>query len=440
MSDNTEPGPVSSPAASPTAPTVPPVPRDAIIFIPSINKAASDQSVETIARRIASALDTGAGTSEAQFLITMQSKAQAYAPQYSTDVCSIVRQDGQRETPVADVYELNYQKTLAEHYDNRSLLGKIALLLLALFSALLSVFRVFRRPHGRKMEAWQIFYGLLAVLVLFVYLGLLVWAGVQTVLTLPEIKSAMVSEKPKEPAAVPGMDQAAAQTRAQASAEEQKPKITWQQVLVILTALGLSLPLLKRFVTDTGARMICAIHYFSYHTKENVIMGQLTALLEHVAEKEVYRDMPIHLISYSFGGVIAYDSLFPRSLEPGVRFRRVHSLVTIGFPYDFVETFWPGYFGDRGRLAKTPQRWLNVHAPVDVGSTENPFAVVQAEGTETETIAFTVGIPQKLTFINSLALIGFRSHGKYWEKSYENEIDCFSALVPALYRGSRFLA
>jgi hypothetical protein len=53
--------------------------------------------------------------------------------------------------------------------------------------------------------------------------------------------------------------------------------------------------------------------------------------------------------------------------ETGRAFQSVHTLVTIGCPFDFVRTFWSDYFDEsRDYTDKVPLRWLNVYSPVDV--------------------------------------------------------------------------
>ena len=95
----------------------------------------------------------------------------------------------------------------------------------------------------------------------------------------------------------------------------------------------------------------------------------------------------VHVMGYSFGSVVAIDSLYPFNQEPPVRFSAVHAFVTIACPFDLIRTYfkeYPGsptaanpanppvrpysYFENRCALPNAPKRWLNIYSLSDVMS------------------------------------------------------------------------
>lgn len=74
---------------------------------------------------------------------------------------------------------------------------------------------------------------------------------------------------------------------------------------------------------------------------------------------------PIHLLGYSFGSLIVYEAMFPRtsSLADVVPAQAVETLTTIGCPLDIVRLYKPDYVsgrtpsgtGSHGRTCSTRQ-------------------------------------------------------------------------------------
>lgn len=76
--------------------------------------------------------------------------------------------------------------------------------------------------------------------------------------------------------------------------------------------------------------------------------------------------MAIHVLGYSFGGIVALDVLCPgEGSATSQRLSRVRSPVTVGCPADFVRLYYPEYFRGRRQMVEVAT-WTNLFIPADV--------------------------------------------------------------------------
>jgi hypothetical protein len=130
----------------------------------------------------------------------------------------------------------------------------------------------------------------------------------------------------------------------------------------------------------------------------------------------------IHLLAYSFGGLVVIDDLIPASGTPvAVTERvaeRITSLVTVGCPHDFVRLYFPQHFRRR-RPRRTDLPWRNIFIASDVLGSNF------LEGDDTKACRSSVaGMPvdsfqylpsERLTWTGLLRQAGLRQHTKYWD-------------------------
>jgi hypothetical protein len=206
------------------------------------------------------------------------------------------------------------------------------------------------------------------------------------------------------------------------------------------------LPNIRQFSEKIIINYICLLEYLSFGERRNVISGQLTDLLEHLGKEGIYNH--VHIISYSFGTVIAADNLFPFNGIPNKRSQIVDTLVPIGCPFDIIRLFWQDYFNQRQMLPQKVPKWINLYNPIDILSSnfrdddqlgEAQVGICSANSDTyikpDENIAYIEGInTKKSSPINLLISLGIHSHFTYWRKKHENEESCFSILIAALYR------
>ena len=200
--------------------------------------------------------------------------------------------------------------------------------------------------------------------------------------------------------------------------------------------------------------------YLSFGTRRSVLEGNLIELLDHMKAKGYQR---IHVIAYSFGSVLALDSIFPADRTPVERIKDIDTLVTVGCPFDLIRVLWPYYYERRKEILKVglkgngslTENWINIYSPIDVlGSNfrndqriEKPdrYNAVKIKETGSKlcpsvSIPFTQGSSTaKLSTLEFLALAGLEAHNSYWEHGYESENTAFSLIIPEIYSDHPFL-
>ena len=464
--------------------------RDAIIFIPGLSSGLVDQSVDAISRRIRSALARNAQTGKARFVL-QEGQDEDYSEDRRTRLRTILRRDASGDAPLVDIYELKYAETLTKALAESSPLGQIVSLgrvLAGDFIKLLASVRRRGKSLQQKLQLWWLslimllvtLYGVLLVVAAF-GAGLQVWSelssgpggmAVSTPAAAPERKAAAEGNavsvsgnstgiKTRESAPLaqahgagirPDVENPGTQTWMQKMTRKIKalPWDKWSQwsqwIVVIFAALaGLTKKQVKDMLGSAAAEYVCARDYIAIAERKPAIAGQLAALLEHIVEKDLtYRK--IHMVSYSFGSLVAIDSMFP-NIPPGKRFEQIDTLVTIGCPFDLVRTYWPAYFKDRMKPDRAPKKWMNVYSPLDVLGSN--FRDDQKHGNAgvgvelTEAAAKTVK-PVNLCFGRGMELpdlapadlifmVGFRAHTSYLGDPEGTSISCFDLLVPHLF-------
>ena len=421
-----------------------PLERDCFVFLPGMaGGVAVNQKIDVLCRRIAAALDSNADDRT----ITFSHKVHALEnlKTFKGEVGTIYRQDDQGDTPVIDVYMLDYRQTLIERYENRNLLVKTGLLLAALPGGVARILgaMITRRTSKSRQEKLQLLYAIGILCLLIVYVAILIGA-----------LASLIDDSNVLAKVLPGT------------------KLTeffkWfskvsQWIVVLGAVLLLFLPPkfnFKERIGQAAVDYLCLVYYLNLGEQRNTIVGRLETFIDEISRisgterkkgpGKGYRH--IHLFSYSFGSIIALDALFPAGRSPGRPLRDIHTLVTIGCPFDFVRTFWSSYFDKRREYAKDhPARWLNVYSPLDVlaSNFRNDSQIgdasisiraeelsANADAPAPSNVRFHEGLDHsQLSFSDSLTLLGLRAHSMYWSSKAEVERNCFSELIPKMYNG-----
>lgn len=450
-----------------------PPPRDALIFLSGLHREDLGESVDLAAARFVAALESEARTVSAQFHVG-EARDERYgfgSEKHKTRVTTVFRkQDGANTDPVPlfDIYGLDYRETLV----GDAAQARPILHLLTTIALLISNAHRLLAPGGRSKtdaEKWQVRFGWAAYGVVFLYLCLMLTA------TLGPLLSAAVPDSPTQAATIASAETEAKQQEqslgspgVEASAMAQlSSMVDWthgwlgvsveyaQVVVVWVTAIGLFLKFdLKSWIDRNGLAITAVSDYLETSNRSQVVADQFSALLNHVGERSTqYRH--VHVVGYSFGSIIALDSLFPVGHASEI-FRRIHTLVTVGCPFDFVRTYWPKYFERRSQLHAVPAYWLNIYAPADVlgsnfedearpsrwarwllrkqSSEPKPTGLDTDGGLRRPDKNQVYGNPQPLeeySRFQKLFLIGFTMHRQYWE---DRSAGCYRNIVAALYR------
>jgi hypothetical protein len=174
--------------------------------------------------------------------------------------------------------------------------------------------------------------------------------------------------------------------------------------------------------------------FLDYAHDVRVVKGT-TNVLRDALDPLVQGDGPrkVHLVSYSFGSLVALDLLFPKTATLPAADPRyatsIASLTTIACPVDFMRLYFPDYL--EGRTARfTGLRWTNVFIAADVfGSNfldEDDFAEtpdgaeplpepdtrVAIDGCRPTSVRYTdEQLSLKSIFVGAR---GFATHSQYW--------------------------
>jgi hypothetical protein len=164
-------------------------------------------------------------------------------------------------------------------------------------------------------------------------------------------------------------------------------KVFWEQIL----------PKRPREIIGLMARdPVRMLEYFSTDPAPKSFAARLIRRLE-TADRFVRRTYPeakVYVAGYSFGAILAYDWLFPRARWPWASRRTsIDGLVTLGFPFRMVTTFWPRYFDDRPAAVMTPlpfAAYLNSTLQSDLAGSTIPAdsALHKALSAATGTVLF----------------------------------------------------
>ena len=404
--------------------------KAALVYVPGLEGTGPAQSADVIARKMVAALERASPPSVS--FGTREGKDEEYgqeAPKAKTRVRTIVRNEEGVETPLLDVYDIEYGPQLRSRFEGRILLLQIVQLLWTLVASVPRHVIALGRKSKSAGHKLQMIWVSAILVILASYTGVLLyglWLGA-TSLTSAGQGPPAASAAGSAPAGMPaegGLDAAVV------------------KAILILGGLGaLSRQSAKELLRKIAVEYVCALSYLRAGERRAALSGQLLALLDHVGERRPPHER-VHVLSYSFGSVVALDALFDEN-PPAARLERFGTLVTVGCPFDLIRSYWPRYFADRRARVPEEAKWINVYAPNDVlGSNFRDDARDEAAtaGISTGSGAGRI-VPENVVHrrvgsgagaVEALLLGGFRAHRTYWDPDDPNEVSCFDQLAARL--------
>jgi hypothetical protein len=164
---------------------------------------------------------------------------------------------------------------------------------------------------------------------------------------------------------------------------------------------------------------------------ESSLQSQLRSLMERL-HNENYNE--INLVCYSFGTLLAYDALFPRTelqLKENL-YTKVNKLITVGFPYDLITMALPKHYSSRGRNLRddVDLSWLNIFLPPDVLATH--FASLESLQVTPNEEQQVVGPHTSCPVLDILLGGGIMAHGYYFSEDSNAAGDACDKIATAL--------
>jgi hypothetical protein len=383
-----------------------------------------------------------------------------YGEVYSTPIRTLSASAQGKGTPqpMVDMYVLDYRDTLTKRFDGYNPLNKILVMFSTMVALLPRVICSLWKDAKELRDKLQLFTMGGIMLALVAYTAILLSALVVTISQLPELqtevpqwvnstyKNFISKQSSKDEPKKSNVTEALQKIK-----EEKKEKVAklglLQSMVVVLTGLGLfKRKSLKEEISNIATMFVCASNYLRLADCKPEVVGQTTALLEHLAEKkEKYRS--VHLVAFSFGSLVALDVVYPHS-RPGARLDIITTLVTIGCPFDLVRMYWPEYFTQRRIHEHASQKWINVYAPLDVfgsnfrddmniGEAEKGIEAISDNSTALKpsvNISYVIGMQTgQLNAFDVLTIKGIKIHNLYWSDGEAPEISCFDDITAELY-------
>lgn len=427
--------------------------REAVIYVPGLFPVEGDQTADRIGQRIAASFEVESSNREAAYR-----SAPAFEFAFGdakVNVVTVTEHDGDRKPkPLVDVYALDYGRSFRDAAAKRPPIVQAAITaLLVLFNVHRIVASLFRPAQslGRRLQAlWGV--GLLVAMM--TYVGLLGYTAFEAARTFyrgqTEVqKQEQKPEQKQEQKPASTTTPAKAQQKQAAAAEkapaQDRSTFNLEAIILILTALGLvTRASLKELISRIGMEASGALGYIAYNMKSGAMLGAVDHLVNDAHEQaraHGIRYGRVHIIGYSFGSVISLDSLFPRGGQtPPPSASAIDGLVTIACPFDFIRSYWPDYFMNRGQIDGAPKRWLNIYRRDDILASNfndgagKPRGVGIKGANERMPENFLFG-PDEPAGADALLLQGFRAHGDYWSKETLLDRNAFNEAVAFLFRG-----
>jgi hypothetical protein len=369
------------------------------IYITGLGQTYNQESVEKYAARFKNELNYNAiGT-------TYQLKAEksTYYQDKECTVVSIFEQKNGKEAVVYKFYDFKYRDILLEKFNKYNILNKNIVLFFLVIKKLpvllkrLFFFDGYNRT-GQTFYVFAIFF-ILSTAILFMIPSALI-----ALMTL----TSKISDI-NLPFKIANID------------------FTYFSVMFVMpitTLLLLIIPNSKEMITSLATEFACVDNYIQYGEQNQIILGNLDLLIEHVSETNP--DAKIHIHSYSFGSILALDLLYPLGNIPSANtLKNIELLITIGAPYEFIKAYYAKFYERRCLDIDHKLQWINVYSIDDALATNfrNDAQIGEAQfgikgsSVKPRNINYEIAPVQSFGLVNFMTLYHLKIHMHYWDTS-----------------------
>lgn len=398
---------------------------EAFIYIPGLGTRLFDQSVESFAYRFKKALDINDEDPSMHYDADFRKVNFGKDNRQTSNVATIYAGKNGVKKPVFEIYELDYGNTLVDNFEKKNIVVRMILLFAAIlfkFPEMIYQFAksLFIRKGRRSTLSFkhilQFTYAALALLLLSIFGIMLV---ISVLSYLPDLLKANNIVFPAV------LDHYIVAFRSFINAKF---------IILASTLIMLFMPNVKNFISILATEYVCTIYYLNFGERRQNIIGKLEELAEHIAERSATAS--INVVSFSFGSIIACDSLFPADGRPSRRLASIPVLITIGSPIDFINAYWPKYFKDRAKANNGLKHWYNVYSASDILSSnfryddlDKPAEYsISKDSIKPENITYNIINTGAKNLSGLLFLGGLRANQLYWDDEL-NSASCLTALV-----------
>lgn len=347
-----------------------------------------------------------------------------YIGEKESTVVSIIEQSNGAETTIYKLYDFGYSEILTAGFNKKNIIVKNILLLSAVIKKFpILIYRLFKsRNYNRPFQTFYIFSLFLVIAAAILFMVPNTINVIINFLFGNEVK-VFVNAHPWMLATARFLH------------------ITYDglkhfsELFVSIIAIVLLLvPKANTIIISLASEFVCAHNYLQYGQQKQDILGNLNRLMEYIAENE--KDAEVHFHAYSYGSLVAIDYLFPYGDTPsGNMLNRSKALITIGTPFDFISSYYRGYYLERNNIMDSKIKWLNVFSVSDaLGSNfrkdnkaaEAEYGVSQ-DGLKPTNINYEVVRLNEYSLVDFIFLTSLKVHGMYWSEDI-NGNSCLNLL------------
>ncbi|GAA5098599.1 hypothetical protein GCM10023210_34950 [Chryseobacterium ginsengisoli] len=199
--------------------------------------------------------------------------------------------------------------------------------------------------------------------------------------------------------------------------------------IILFTALlVLIIPNANTIITNLATNFVCANDYLQHGSQRQLIQGNLEHLVDYVTEHE--NDCEIHLHTYSFGTILGLDYIYPYGIKASQNaLKYCKAIITIGTPYEFVNSYYPKFYKNREVKPGDYLQWLNVYSIADALGTNfrRDSTIGAAEFGLENTLNKPININYEVSPLNKAFITDFimlhsiRTHEMYWDPKTEGQ-------------------
>ncbi|MDF0720393.1 hypothetical protein P0M11_10335 [Kaistella sp. PBT33-4] len=394
------------------------------IYISGLGQSFVEETLEKYAERFMNEMSFDTNAIEYE----LKTEKISYGTQESTVVSIFEKNMG--GTVLYKFYDFKYHHILTERFNSHSLIIRsfqLFLLVLQKFPVLL--FRIF--SHSSYSRPFQTFYLFIIFFILSFAILLMLPSLLDIVSNSQLIKAVVLFKNKIYPHDVPYIHQEGFINTLQ----------TISKITVSFTAiLILIIPNVNLLISNLASEFVCANDYIQHGAQKQVLQGNLELLVNYITENE--ENSRIHFHSYSFGSLLAIDYIYPFGHKVSRNAEMYcEAFVTIGTPFEFVNSYYPLYYESRQADLGDKLHWLNVYSSADALATnfrkdskigEAQFGIMKTSKKPTN-INYEVAALDKYNLLNFILLYSMRVHGMYWDHKTEGK-SCISLVFSEMKR------
>lgn len=397
------------------------------IYISGLGQSFHKENVEKYAERFRNELHFNENGSAYE----LKSEIITYTDKKTAKVVRLVKEGSTSSDEVAyTFYEFEYNELLTERFKKQNILLKNLILFGLVFKKFPQLFkRIFVHDHYNR--PYLSFYAFFILAFVSLAVLFLIPATLDMLYEFKGIKSILEGIKNSSIEFPPFIGEV--YTRTFPFLKE-----IYKWTVPVTTLILITVPESKTIITSIATEFACADRYLNDGIQSQVILGNLDLLVEYIAENEP--DSKIHYHCYSFGSLIAMDYLFPLGSIPSTN-SKLHSevLITIGNPYEFVNSYYSKYFSNRSLVMEEKIKWINVYSISDALSSNFRNDSTRGEAMyglknsslKPENINYEITPDKSQNFYNFITMDGIRMHKLYWDTETNGQ-SCVRLIVDFL--------